>query len=255
MDVDFFEISPENYMRRGGWVPDVLAQIAERWPVLTHGLTMSMGGLDPVRDDYLLELKTLLARLAPPFHSDHLCFGGYGGRLVHDLLPLPFIAEAVKNVVARTSMLRERLDRPLAVENISYYFVPGAPDMSEAAFLRAVLEEGDLGLLLDVNNVFVNAQNFGFDPRGFLDELPLERVVQIHVAGHEHDPEHGRIIDTHGADARDEVLVLLEHVIARTGPLPVVLERDNHIPELDALLVELGRVRAAYERGLARRAA
>jgi hypothetical protein len=253
--VDFFEISPENYMRRGGYVHGALAAVAERWPILTHGLTMSMGGLDPVDDDYVRELRALLDRLSPPFHSDHLCFGGHGGRLVHDLLPLPFIEESVENVAARASELRERLGVPLAAENISYYFVPGAPEMTETAFLRAVLEEADLGLLLDVNNVFVNAQNFGFDPRAFLAELPVERVVAIHVAGHEFKPEHGRIIDTHGADAPAGVLDLLEQVVARTGPVPVVLERDSHIPDLPVLMEEVGRVRAAYTRGLAARAA
>mgnify|MGYP000994495029 CR=1 FL=1 len=255
LGVDFFEVSPENYMRRGGYVPGALAAVAERWPILTHGLTMSMGGLDPVEPAYLAELRALIDRLAPPFHSDHLCFGGHGGRLVHDLLPLPFIEEAVTNVVSRATAIRDRLGVPLAVENISYYFVPGEPDMSEAAFLRAVLEEADLGLLLDVNNVFVNAANFGFDPVAFLAQLPLERVVAIHVAGHEHKPEHGRIIDTHGADAPPGVLDLLERVVAQTGPVPVVLERDSHIPELPVLLQEVGRVRAAYERGLAARAA
>jgi uncharacterized protein (UPF0276 family) len=253
--VDFFEISPENYMRRGGFVPAVLDEIRAKWPILTHGLTMSLGGVDPIDEAYLDALKALLDRLDPPFHSDHLCFGGHGGRLTHDLLPLPFIEEAVDNVVRRAVQVRDRLDRPVAIENISYYFVPGAPEMTEASFLRAVLEGADLGLLLDVNNVFVNATNFGFDARSFVDELPLERVVQIHVAGHEHKPEHGRIIDTHGADAPDRVLDLLEHVVERTGPVPVVLERDHHIPDLPDLLSELARVREVYERALARRAA
>lgn len=253
--VDFFEISPENYMRRGGFVPAVLDEVAARWPVLTHGLTMSLGGVDPIDDGYLASLKSLLDRVDPPFHSDHLCFGGHGGRLVHDLLPLPFIEEAVKNVASRSRLVRDKIDRPVAIENISYYFVPGAADMSEAAFLRAVLEQGDLGLLLDVNNVFVNAANFGFDARAFIDDIPLERVVQIHVAGHEHKPEHGRIIDTHGADTPDAVLDLLEYVVEKTGPIPVVVERDNHIPEMPDLLAEVGRVRRAYDQALAKRAA
>jgi uncharacterized protein (UPF0276 family) len=170
-------------------------------------------------------------------------------------LPLPFIEEAVDNVVRRATLVRERLGLPVAIENISYYFVPGEPEMTEASFLRAVLERGELGLLLDVNNVFVNAANFGFDARSFIDELPLDRVVQIHVAGHEHKPEHGRIIDTHGADAPDGVLDLLAHVVERTGPVPVVLERDHHIPELPGLLAELERVREVYDRALARRVA
>ncbi len=253
--VDFFEVSPENYMRRGGWVAGALSEIAGRWPLLTHGLTMSLGGLDPIDDDYVIELRRFLDEVDAPFHSDHLCFGGHGGRLVHDLLPLPFLPEAVDNVVTRARAVRERLGRPLAVENISYYFVPGEPEMTEAAFLRAVLEEADLGLLLDVNNVFVNATNFGFDARAFIDELPLERVVSIHVAGHEHKPEHGRIIDTHGADAPEPVLDLLEHVVARTGPVPGVRERDHNLPSLPELLAEVDPGRAVNERALARRAA
>lgn len=242
-------------MRRGGYIPDALAEIAERTPILSHGLTMSLGGVDPVDPGYIVELRELVARIGAPFHSDHLCFGGSGGRLVHDLLPLPFIDDAVTNVVARAREIRERLGCPLAIENISYYVRPGAQDMSEATFLNAVLEEADLGLLLDVNNVYVNAQNFGFDASQFLASLPLERVVQIHVAGHELKPARGRIIDTHGADTDDQVLGLLEQVVRETGPVPVILERDSNIPSLEALLGELERVRSAYERGLARRAA
>jgi uncharacterized protein (UPF0276 family) len=253
--VDFFEVSPENYMRRSGFVPAALAEVGERYPLSSHGLTMSLGGVDPMNDAYFAELRNFVAATNAPFHSDHLCFGGADGRLVHDLLPLPFIEEAVTHVAARAREARDRLGCPLAIENISYYVSPGAADMSEATFISSVLEEADLGLLLDVNNVAVNAQNFGFDAERFIAELPLERVVGIHVAGHEYKPAHGRIIDTHGADAPPDVLALLTRVIARTGPVPVVLERDNAIPDLDVLLAEVGRVRAAYEAGLRQREA
>lgn len=255
LPVDFFEVSPENYMRRSGFVPAALAEVGERYPLSSHGLTMSLGGVDPMNDAYFAELRKFLDATKAPFHSDHLCFGGADGRLLHDLLPLPFIEEAVTHVAARAREARERLGRPLAVENISYYVSPGAADMSEASFIRAVLEEADIGFLLDVNNVAVNAQNFGFDADAFIAALPLERVVAIHVAGHEYKPSHGRIIDTHGADAAPHVLDLLTRVIARTGPLPVVLERDNAIPELGVLLEEVARVRAAYEAGLRKREA
>lgn len=249
--IAFFEVSPENYMRRGGHVRGVLDRVRARFPVFSHGLTLSIGGLDPLGDAYLGELRAFLDEVGAPFHSDHLCFGGHGGRVVHDLLPLPFIEEAVTNTVARANEVRDRIDRPLALENISYYAHPGAADMSEASFIRAVLEGADLGLLLDVNNIVVNAANFGFDARAFLDSLPLERVVQLHVAGHEFRPEHGRIIDTHGAPTGDAALDLLTYAVAQLGPVPVLLERDNNIPSLPVLFEELDRVRSAYERGLA----
>jgi len=255
LPLDFFEVCPENYMRRGGYVPAALDEVGTCFPLLSHGLTLSVGGLGAIDDAYSLELKGFLSSIDAPFHSDHLCFGGVGGRLVHDLLPLPFIDEAVSHVVKRAAEVRDRIERPLAIENISYYVRPGAASMSEAAFLCAVLEEADLGLLLDVNNVYVNARNFGFDAGEFIDALPHHRVVQIHVAGHEFKPEHGRIIDTHGAEAPSEVLALLERAVVRTGPVPVVLERDNHIPDLPSLLAEVARVRAAYDRALERRAA
>ncbi len=255
LPVDFFEVSPENYMRRSGFVPAALAEVSERYPLYSHGLTMSLGGVDPMNDAYFAELRNFVGAVKAPFHSDHLCFGGADGRLVHDLLPLPFIEEAVTHVAARAREARERLGCQLAVENISYYVRPGAADMSEASFIRAVLEEADLGLLLDVNNVAVNAANFGFDAERFIADLPLERVLAIHVAGHEHKPAHGRIIDTHGADTAPHVLELLTRVIERTGPVPVVLERDNAIPDLEVLLAEVGRVRAAYEAGLRKREA
>lgn len=255
LPVDFFEVCPENYMRRGGYIPAALAEVREHFPILSHGLTLSIGGLGDIAPDYLSELKDFVGSTAAPFHSDHLCFGGVGGKIVHDLLPLPFIQEAVQHVTARATEVRDRIGCQLAIENISYYVRPGAADMTESEFIRAILEEADLGLLLDVNNVYVNAKNFGFDAVKFLDSLPLQRVVQMHVAGHEYRPQHGRIIDSHGEDAEPGVLELLSHVIQRTGPVPVILERDNNIPPLDTLLMELDRVRRAYDRGLAKRAA
>jgi uncharacterized protein (UPF0276 family) len=254
LPVDFFEVSPENYMRRGGYVPESLEEIAEAVPLLTHGLTMSLGGLDPLGDAYLGELAAFLARFRPPFHSDHLCFQGAEERMTHDLLPLPFLDAAVANTCERIREARDRLGLPIAIENISYYLSPGLEEMSEGEFVSRVVLEADADLLLDVNNVFVNAENHGFDPRAFIDALPLDRVVQIHVAGHERSAEHGCIIDTHGAPTIDPVLELLEHTIRRTGPVPVLLERDHSIPPLDVLLDEVRRVRETCERALASRA-
>lgn len=248
--LDFLEVCPENYMRRGGAVPRSLFALAERLPVLTHGLTMSFGNDGPLGGgaDYVDELKAFLTRVAPSFHSDHLCFSASKGRFTHDLLPLPFIEESVLRVAASVREARERLGRPIAVENISYYFAPGHSDLSEAEFLSAVLQTADCGLLLDVNNVYVNARNFGTDPFAFIDALPLERVVQLHVAGHDFSPAAGCIIDTHGAAVTSEVLQLLEHTLRRTGPVPVVLERDSRIPPLAELLREVALLREVYLR-------
>lgn len=252
--VAFFEVSPENHMRRGGHVPAAVDRVAEHYRFLTHGLTLSLGGLDPFDAAYMSELRRFVERTRTPFHSDHLCFSGAGGRMLHDLLPLPLTQAAAIHVSARIREAQDRLGLPIAIENITRYFVPGERSMDEADFLAEVLERSSAKLLLDVNNVWVNAANDGFDALAFLRRLPLDRVVQLHVAGHDRSEEHGLVIDTHGADMIDPVLDLCAWVIERTGPLPVVLERDHRIPPLPELLIELARVEAAYTRGLAARA-
>lgn len=253
--VAFFEVSPENYMRRGGHVPAAVERVAEQYRFLTHGLTLSVGGLDPFDPAYMGELKRFIARAGSPFHSDHLCFSGAGGRVLHDLFPLPLTRASAIHVAERITEARDLLGVPIAIENITRYFVPGERSMDEADHLTEVLERSDAKLLLDVNNVWVNAANDGFDALAFLARLPLDRVVQLHVAGHDRSEEHDLVIDTHGADTTETVLDLCAWVIERTGPLPVVLERDHRIPELPALLRELARVEAAYARGLAAHAA
>ena len=249
--VAFFEVSPENHMRRGGHVPAAVEQVAEHYRFLTHGLTLSVGGLDPFDGAYMAELRRFVERSKSPFHSDHLCFSGAGGRMLHELLPLPLTRASAIHVAARIREAQDLLGVPLAIENITRYFVPGERSMDEADYLAEVLERSGAKLLLDVNNVWVNAANDGFDALDFLRRLPLSRVVQLHVAGHDRSDEHGLVIDTHGADMIDPVLELCSWVIARTGPLPVVLERDHRIPPLPELLIELARVEAAYARGLA----
>jgi uncharacterized protein (UPF0276 family) len=247
--VELFEVAPENYMRRGGYFPAMLARVAERFPLLSHGLTLSVGGADPLDGAYLAELRRFLDRFAIAQHSDHLCFCGADGVLTHDLLPLPFTHEAARHAAERIRTTRAILGRPVAIENITYYEVPGDREMDEAAFLAEVLEQADCGLLLDVNNVFVNAKNHGdSDPIAFLERIPLERVVSLHVAGHERDL--GRLIDTHGATIEEDVIPLVAWVVERTGPLPVVIERDNKIPPFEELLAEAARVREAYDHGL-----
>ena len=258
LPIDFVEISPENYMRRGGHHPDALASVADRYPVVTHGLTMSLGGVDPLDEAYLRELAAFVRDVRSPWHSDHLCFGAVDGRALHDLLPVPFKEASVGRIADRIRRARDAVRVPLAVENVSYYWHPGRAEMGEAEFLSRVCEAAECGLMLDVNNAYVNAQNFGFDVDEWMRAAPLDRVVQIHVAGHEWfavderglgdaRPPHApgaMIVDTHGADVPDPVLSLLGRVLARTGPVPVLLERDQNIPDLDALLAEIAHIRA-----------
>jgi uncharacterized protein (UPF0276 family) len=237
---------------RGGYYPAALAQIAERYPVVTHGLTLSIGAIDEPDFAYLSALKNELARLNPPWHSDHLCFSTAGARVLHELLPLKFCQENVVRVAERARQTGDFLERPFALENITYYVHPGEPEMSELEFLNRVLARCNAQLLLDVNNVYVNAQNHGFDPRAFIAGLPLERVIEIHVAGHE-QLEDGMLLDTHGEAVADPVLELLEWTLERTGDVPVLLERDNQVPALHELLREVRTLQEIRTRALARR--
>jgi uncharacterized protein (UPF0276 family) len=248
LPLGFFEVSPENYMRRGGYYPEQLARVAERYPLVTHGLTLSIGAIEPPAADYLSELKAEIKRLGTPWHSDHLCFSSSGGRSLHDLLPLKFARENVERVAERARRVQGELGVPLALENISYYAHPGRREMPEAEFVASVVEAADIGLLLDVNNAFVNAQNHGHDARDFLRQMPLERVVEIHVAGHSASRQRGFLIDTHGTPVADPVYALLEWTLERTGPVPVLLERDNDVPPLAELLGEVARLRTLYDR-------
>jgi hypothetical protein len=256
-NAQFIELAPENYVGAGGVRGRRLAQAAERWPVVSHGLCGDLAGGAPVDDELLAAIRGFLHQRRARWYSDHLCFTHVAGAESHDLLPLPHTDEAVERVAARLRIVRDRLELPLAVENVSAYVrvpVPdGTPVLDEAAFVRAVVERADCLLLLDVNNVYVNAVNFGFDADAFIAALPLERVVQLHVAGHhveERDPAGTPtlLIDTHGAPIIDPVYALLERTLARMHahglPLPpVLLERDHTLPPLDELEGELARLR------------
>jgi uncharacterized protein (UPF0276 family) len=267
--VDFFEVAPENYMRRGGQQCAALAWLAERYPIVTHGLTMSIGGSDPLDAAYLRDLRAVLGALRSPWHSDHLCVGAVGGRALHDLLPVSFKRGAVTRIAERIRRAQDAIGVPLAIENVSSYWHPGRAELDEPDFLSAVCDAADCGLMLDVNNAYVNCRNFGRDPEAWLRAAPLERVVQIHVAGHEWFAADAKglggavapetagalVIDTHGAPVLDPVLSLLERALARTGPVPVVLERDENVPSLDALLDEVAKIRDVAARASARHAA
>jgi hypothetical protein len=241
-------------MGRGGYYRSALARAAERYPIVTHGLTMSLGGFDPLGDEYLAELAAFVREVKSPWHSDHLCFGSVDHRVLHDLLPLGFTTKTVERVADRVRTAQDRIGVPMAVENISFYMHPGRAEMPEAEFVARVCEKADCGLMLDVNNAYVNSQNFGFDVDEWMRVVPLERVVQMHVAGHEHLDEAGEriIVDTHGAGVCDPVLSLLERVLEKTGPVPVLLERDQNVPPLDDLLAELGTLKAIWDRATAK---
>lgn len=249
----WLEIHPENYVGRGGRFRHLLERAAEKFPFATHGLTLGFGAAEPAEASYMRALRDFLRGLSIPWHSEHLCFSGSGGVMVHDLLPLPFTREAVSNAAARIAEARDQLELPIAIENISYYATLGRADqqeMGELDFLLEVLERADCMLLLDVNNVFVNSQNHRFDPRAYIDRIPVERVAQIHVAGHHIRPDK-LIIDTHGEAVRDEVFDLLEYTLGRTGPMPVLLERDQGFPEFDEIIAEVARLDAIYRRAIA----
>lgn len=268
--LDFVEISPENYMGRGGHYDEALDRTAALWPIVTHGLTMSLGGTDPLRADYLTGLAAFLERVKSPWHSDHLCFSTFGGVVLHDLLPIPFKTEEVTRVADRIKRAQDALGRPMAVENVSFYMHPGKREMGEAEFLARVCDAADCGLMLDVNNAYVNSVNFGFDVDEWMRTAPLERVVQMHVAGHDwftegewragepprdaEEREGKLIVDTHGADCCDDVLALLERTLEKTGPVPVLLERDQAIPPLNELLREVAKLKTLWERATARAA-
>ncbi len=255
--IAFLEVSPENYMRRGGHFPAALHRVASERPLLTHGLMLGVGASDGLDADYLLGLRAFLDELGVDRHSDHLCWVGGPGACLHELLPLPFRSATATQVADQLRRAQDAIARPIALENISYYASlardhdPGLGH-AEQDFLCEVLTRADCGLLLDLNNVAVNAHNHGYDPQAFIAGLPLARVVQIHVAGGERRPAlDDLIIDTHGAPVSAEVLALLTWTLRRTGPLPVLYERDHNIPPYPALVAEIHALHAVYSAALA----
>jgi uncharacterized protein len=251
LPLDFFEVSPENYMRRGGYYPEQLEKLLGRYPLVTHGLTLSIGASAEPDADYLRELRTEIQRTRSPFHSDHLCFSSAGKRSLHELMPLQQSRENVRRVAERARRMSDVLGVPFALENITYYVHPGRAELPELDFLMGVLQASDAGLLLDVNNVYVNSLNHGFDPRAFIAALDLRRVVEIHVAGHTRKAS-GLVLDTHGAPVADPVLELLAFTLSLSGPRPVLLERDNDVPPLSELLLEVQALRQVYDQSVAR---
>jgi uncharacterized protein (UPF0276 family) len=244
--IDWLELVPENYMKLGGKIRSRLEEAADKFPLVTHGINLSVGSTDELSDDYLAALSQLLNHIDAPWWSDHLCFTSVDSAYMHDLLPLPQSVEAIKHVVKRAKVAQTKVGRPMLLENISYYMDMPGSQMEEVDFLSDVLEKADIGLLLDVNNVYVNSVNHNFDPYDYLARLPLERVVQIHIAGHSHGEE--VLIDTHGAAVIEPVFELLEYVLKRTEVKAVMLERDQNYPDFSEIVAELNEIRAIAAR-------
>lgn len=239
--IDWLEIVPENYMEIGGSARERLDAAAKQWPLISHGINLSIGSTDELNMEYLQALKSLLNDFDIAWFSDHLCFTSFDGIYLQDLLPLPFSKEAVNHIVERIKRVQDFVERPFLIENISFYMKMPGCEIPETEFMTQILEKADCGLLLDVNNVFVNSLNHAFDPIQFVNELPLERVVQIHVAGHKKIGDY--VIDTHGAAVVDPVFDLLAHVLSKTRVNGIMLERDQNFPEFSEIIQELDRIR------------
>jgi uncharacterized protein (UPF0276 family) len=246
LGVDFFEALSENYMVPGGRPLRVLADVRARFPILLHGVSLNIGSVDLLRQSYLDELKALAQRFEPAFVSDHLCWTGVDGRNLHDLVPLPFTETALRYVAERVKRVQDHLGRRIALENVSSYFACAEDAMPEWEFLARIAEYADCGILLDVNNIFVNAHNHGFHALDYLMAIPPERVFQIHLAGHSQQGE--LLIDTHDHRVRDEVWSLYEAAVQRIGPVSTLIEWDDWIPEFDELAAEAARARAIMAR-------
>jgi len=251
--VDWLEAISENYLVPGGKPLRMLDAIRERYPIVLHGVSMSIGSVQGLDARYLRELAALAARVQPLWVSDHLCWTGVHGRQLHDLLPLPYSEEALRVVVRNLRQAQDALGRRLVLENVSSYAEYHASTMTEWTFLRAVAEEADCLLLLDVNNVYVSSVNHGTDAARFIDSLPPDRVQQIHLAGHTHHGTHA--VDTHDQPIVDPVWALYRRACERFGPLATLIERDDRIPPLAELVDELDCARAVAASSAQRRAA
>lgn len=246
--IDFFEIAPENWLGIGGASAKDLRAFTERHAFVCHGLSLSLGGPAPLDEALLRRIRVFMREHGMTRYTEHLSWCADDGQL-YDLLPIPFTAEAVRWTAARVRRAQDLLGMRIGLENASYYVVPPGAEMSEAEFIRAVVEEADCLLHLDVNNIYVNSLNHGFDPSAFLRQLPLGRTCYVHVAGHYVEPD-GLVVDTHGAPVIDPVWALLEEAYSLCGVQPTCLERDFDIPALDVLAAEVGLIA-----GIQRRAA
>jgi hypothetical protein len=239
--VDWFEVLSENFTDTGGRPLHVLDRVAERHPVALHGVSLSIGSTDPLDRAYLRKLKTLAGRTRARWVSDHLCWTGVLGKNTHDLLPLPYDEATLRHVARRVKQVQDELERPLVLENPSTYLAFARSTMPEWEFLARLCDDSGCGLLLDVNNVYVSGFNHGFDPRQYVDAIPADRVVQVHLAGHTNHGTH--ILDTHDGPAIEAVWDLYARLCARTGPVSTLFEWDASIPPLADVRAEAEKAR------------
>ncbi len=240
-NADFIELAPENWMNIGGFWKKTLNEVAEKYPITTHGLSLSIGSPDELDFDFLKNVKIFLDTYKVDIYSEHLSYSKCDNAHLFDLLPIPFREDAIRHIVKRIQLVQEVLERKIAIENVSYY-TPVAAEMDEATFIKTIVEEANCNLLLDVNNVYVNAFNHNYDANDFIKDMPLDRIAYIHIAGHTKVSE-DLIIDTHGEDIIDPVYDLFEYTSSLMQPVPVLLERDFNIPELKTLNIEMNRLR------------
>lgn len=248
--INFVEIAPENWINAGGKYSKQLDWFAERYSIVCHGLCLSLGGPSPLNVDFLQQVKTFLQRYQIPIYTEHLsyCTDGFKGQqgYLYDLLPIPFTEEAVHYVAQRIRQTQDILGQRIGIENASFYVAAPISEMNEVEFINAVITEADCLLHLDINNIYVNSVNFGFDPHAFLRDIPGERIVYGHMAGH-YQQAPDLLVDTHGENVIEPVWALLADAYALFGTFPTLLERDSNIPPLETLMLELNRI-ADYQR-------
>lgn len=251
--MDWFEVISENFMVAGGRPLEILAAVRDRYPIVMHGVSLSIGSADPLNRRYLSELRAMAKRFEPAWISDHLCWTGVGGRNLHDLLPLPYTEEVVRHVSRRIRVVQDFLERPILIENVSSYMTFRESRLAEWEFLRAVAEEADCGILLDINNVFVSAFNHRFSAEEYIDAIPVERVVQYHLAGHTDCGTH--LLDTHDHPVCEEVWALYARAVRRFGAVSALIEWDDNIPEFSVLVQTAERARQIYRGAIGAKAA
>ncbi len=246
--VDWFEVITENYLVPGGKPHYYLNQICERYPVVMHGVSMSIGSTDPIDFDYLRQVKQLSERIKPKWISDHLCWTGIHGKNTHDLLPLPYTEESIQHIVGRIQEIQNFLGRQIVIENVSSYIEYQQSQMTEWEFISEITNQADCHILLDINNIYVSSVNHGFNPSTFLTNIPKNRVFQFHLAGHSNMGNY--IIDTHDQDIIDPVWKLYADAIKHFGFVSTMIERDDNIPPLESLVTELNYARMIAQNAL-----
>jgi len=243
-NIDFYEVAPENWITIGGKLGKQFRAMTERFDFVCHGLSLSIGSTDPLDEDFVLDVKNFMQEHQIKFYSEHLSYCSNQGHL-YDLMPIPFTSDAVKHVAKRIQRVQDILEHKIAIENVSYYAAPGQ-EMEEIEFFNAVIEEADCNVLIDVNNIYVNSINHGYDAEAFLRAIPTNRIAYAHIAGHYAEAD-DFLIDTHGADIIDPVWTLLAKAYELYGVFPTLLERDFNIPSLDVLLKEVDTIQTIQQ--------